>query len=196
MEERELIGLYLDKTAESLKSAAEDDFSVLVNAVNGLVLYPKADDLSVLDDEMTFTEGSKAAEVFAAHSAEDAEKPIVDTYFARGYVNGFFRIMNSEEKVTPKNVLLRMRHAAIHTHIAVDPENKTIAFNDVTRFTDVGFWNKEHVFAKDRRNPHNNHKIEKLENFKAEFTFEEFRNLLIGYCEVLKERYPRKSFGA
>ncbi len=194
MEERELIGLYLDKTAESLKNAAEDDFSVIVNAMTGMVLYPKAEDLSVLDDEMAFKEGSEAEAVFAAHSSEDSEKPIVDTYFARGYVDGFFRIMNSEEKVTPKNVLLRIRHAMIHTHPEVDHEKKTINFNDVTRFTDVGFWNKNHVFAKDRKNPHNNHKIEKLENFKVELTYDEMRKLLIGYCEILKEKYPKSSF--
>ena len=48
MLERELMGLFFDKTVEALKGAAEDDFSALVNAMTGLVLYPKADDLSVL----------------------------------------------------------------------------------------------------------------------------------------------------
>lgn len=194
MVERELMGLFFDKTAEALKGAAEDDFSVLVNAMTGLVLYPKADDLSVLADDMAFNDGTEAAKVFSEHSGSDEEKAIVDSYFARGYVDGFFRIMNKEEDVTPKNILLRMRHAVIHTHPAIDLEARTITFNDVTRFTDMGYWNKEHVFAKDRRNPHNNHKIEKIENFKAKFTFAEFRALLIGYCEILKEYYPKHSF--
>ncbi|MCR5527481.1 MAG: hypothetical protein K6F39_08935 [Lachnospiraceae bacterium] len=189
MKDKELIDIFMEKTGEMLKTADKDDFSAIINALSGIVMYPKASDFDVLPDDMAFEESSDACKVFAAHNAED-EKQIKDTYFARGYYDGFFRVLNINEKVTAKTLLLRMRHAMIHTHPVVDPESKTIRFNDITKFTDVGYWNSKHYFAKDRKNPHNNHKIERIEEFKAEFTYEELSALLQGYCTLLPTVYP------
>ena len=189
MKDREMIALYAEKTKKMLEGAAANDFSALINILTGITMFPRGADFDLLPETMAFKEGSKAAAVMKKHSDKETGD-IVDSYFARGFYDGYFRVLNLNEEVTAKTLLLRMRHAVIHTHPEVDIEAKTIAFNDTTRFTDMGYWNEKHFFAKDRRNPHKNHKIEKLEEFKAKFTFEEFKDLLEGYLELLPEAYP------
>ncbi|MCR4745282.1 MAG: hypothetical protein K5894_08665 [Lachnospiraceae bacterium] len=189
MKDREMIALYAEKTKKMLEGAEADDFSALINALTGLTMYPKGADFDLLPETMAFKEGSKADELLKKHGDKE-NGDIVDSYFARGFYDGYFRVLNLNEEVNAKTLLLRMRHAVIHTHPEVDIEAKTIAFNDITRFTDMGFWNAKHYFAKDRKNPHKNHKIEKLEEFRAKFTFEEFKILMEGYCELLPEAYP------
>ena len=189
MKDREMIALYAEKTKKMLENAGEDDFSALINALTGLTMYPKGADFDLLPEDMAFAEGSEADKILKKHADKD-NGDIVDSYFARGFYDGYFRVLNRNEEITAKTVLLRMRHAVIHTHPDFNLEEKTVSFTDITRFTDLGYWNEKHYFAKDRRNPHKNHKIEKLEEFRAKFTFEEFRDLMKGYCDLLPEAYP------
>ncbi len=189
MNDKEMMALYAEKTKKMLENAAPDDFSALINALTGITMYPKGAIFDLLPDSMAFKEGSAAEEIMKKH-ADKESGDIVDSYFARGFYDGYFRVMNTNEEVNAKTLLLRMRHAVIHTHPDVDTEAKTIAFNDITRFTDMGFWNEKRFFAKDRKNPHKNHKIEKLEEFRAKFTFEEFKALMEGYLELIPEVYP------
>lgn len=189
MKERELIALYAEKTKKMLEKSDKDDFSALINVLTGLTMFPKGADFDLLPETMAFAEDSEADKLMKKR-ADKENGDIVDSYFARGFYDGYFRVLNKNEEVTAKTLLLRMRHAVIHTHPAVDIEAKTISFNDITRFTDMGFWNEKHFFAKDRKNPHKNHKIEKIEEFRAKFTFEEFRVLMEGYLDLLPEAYP------
>ena len=192
MKEADLIAIFTKQTEKELGGAPSDDFAPLINALSGLSMFIKTTDLNLFADNMAFPESSPAAAVLKKHTAEDAEDKIKDSYFARGYVDGNYRVMNKDEEVTPKNLLLRFRHALIYTQPNVDTVKKTIRFNDTTHFSDMGFWNQERVFAKDRKNPHRNHRVEKMEEFKAVFTFEEMKELLLGYCSLIRENYPMR----
>ena len=194
MTQKEIIGIYAKGAKSQLEGAKADDIAAIINALSGLVMYPRAADVNVMSDDMAVEEGSRAAEVLAAHTDEDGENKIRDTYFARGYHGGAYHVMNVDEAVTAKTLLQRLRHAVIYTTPAVDIDQRTITFADNTKFTDVGYWGKDHFFAKDRRNPHNNHKIERMEEFFAKFTFDEMKALLLGYFDILPSFYPSDNF--